>query len=232
MFFSVCQHGRAKCQVSPLSPLWLNAWMDSRDEYSLYFCDAAWWSEDRNRNWEEFLGCRELGSQSSIAKTTEGRRWGGEEKEVRTDPDLLAQLVIKEALSSHCIMQAKISACYRWKMTALQTQILSVSLPSSSSLPPPSLYISLSLRMDEFNTEVVRNKGRFPHWSPFFTLSDSWHKNQASLPRPPLILPHLPLFLALWPFLSFRLVFSLLSSALSFSCCTITEASHWLLKSI
>lgn len=32
------------------------------------------------------------------------------EKEVRTDPDLLAQLVIKEALSSHCIMQAKISA--------------------------------------------------------------------------------------------------------------------------
>lgn len=38
---------------------------------------------------------------------------GGGEKEVRTDPDLLAQLVIKEALSSHCIMQAKISASYR-----------------------------------------------------------------------------------------------------------------------
>lgn len=38
--------------------------------------------------------------------------WGGE-KEVGTDPGLLAQLVIKEALSSHCIMQAKISASYR-----------------------------------------------------------------------------------------------------------------------
>lgn len=127
-------------------------------------------------------------------------------KEVRTDPDLLAQLVIKEALSSHCIMQAKISASYRWEMTAQQTQILAVSVSlSSSSLPPPLPHICvfLSLRMDEFNTEVVRHKGRFSHRGAFFTLSDSRNKNQASPLRPPLIWLCLFYFLTLWllPFL-------------------------------
>lgn len=44
---------------------------------------------------------------------TVGRWDGGTVGEFRTDPDLLAQLAIKEGLSSHCITQAKASASYR-----------------------------------------------------------------------------------------------------------------------
>lgn len=63
--------------------------------------------------------------------------------------------------------------------------------------------------MDEFNTDEDRNKGRYPHWSAFFPLSDLLNrekKNPTSPPGSPLILPHLLRFLILWALLFFTLL--------------------------
>lgn len=150
------------------------------------------------------------------------RAWWGE---FRTDPDLLAQLAIKEGLSSHCIMQAKVSAATgeRW--------LLGRRRFSQYLAPPPSFPFSIlpSLRMDEFNTEVVRNKGRFPQWSSFFIFWMTHGIKIKPSPHPLVTQPYLLPFLTLWLllFLGFPSLLSVLYYALSL--CSITEAPQWLL---
>lgn len=122
MDVSSYQRGTTKCQVSPLS-LTLAERMDGFERMNIVFTFVVPLQEAKTGIG---IGKSLWAGDSSAAGTPcplyskddhgeEEIRGGGRggEKEVRTDPDLLAQLVIKEALSSHCIMQAKISASYR-----------------------------------------------------------------------------------------------------------------------
>lgn len=137
MRFSLYQWGSIKC----LHFRHIN-WLHERIREPNFLCDAASRSNSRKRN--QGKGSVFVRFCSIAASATEKRRQE-EEKEVRTDLDLLAQLVIKEVLSSHRIMQAKVSASYRWKMASLQMHILSASLSLSHLIPLRFLSVYLSL---------------------------------------------------------------------------------------